>query len=50
MREAVSRCSLKSDTVYVLVADRGVLNADFERLVRWLDRCIGEQLTALEKE
>ena len=50
MRAAVSRCGLKSDTVYVLIADRRVLTADFERLVRWIDRCTGEQSMALEKE
>ena len=49
MRAAVSRCGLKSDTVYVLIADRGVLTTDFERLVRWIDHCTGEQTMALEK-
>lgn len=33
MREAAARCALKADTVYVLVADRSVLSADFDRLV-----------------
>jgi len=43
LREAAARCSLKSDTVYVLIADRGVLTADFESLVRWIERCAGTQ-------
>jgi ribonuclease P protein component len=36
MREAAARCALKADTVYVLVADRGVLDIDFNRLVEWV--------------
>lgn len=36
MRAAASLCSLKPDTVYVLVAERGVLTADFPRLVEWI--------------
>ncbi len=36
LREAAALCSLKADTVYVLVADRVVLTADFESLVRWV--------------
>ena len=39
MRAAASCSRLKPDTVYVLVADRGVLTADFSRLVQWIDRC-----------
>ena len=39
MRAAASRCVLKSDTVYILVADRGVVTADFEQLVSWIGRC-----------
>ena len=42
MREAASRISLKPDTVYVLVADSGVVNADFERLVNWLGDCVDQ--------
>jgi ribonuclease P protein component len=49
MREAASRCGLKSDTVYVLIADRGVLTADFDSLVRWIKRCTEEQPMALDK-
>ncbi len=36
LREAASRCDLKPDTVYVLVAERGVLTAEFPRLVDWI--------------
>jgi ribonuclease P protein component len=36
MRAAASLCGLKPDTVYVLVAERGVLTADFPRLVGWI--------------
>ena len=39
MRAAASCSRLKPDTVYVLVADRGVLTADFSRLVQWINRC-----------
>jgi len=36
MREAAARCALKADTVYVLVADRDVLDVEFDRLVEWV--------------
>lgn len=36
LREAAALCPLKADTVYVLVADRAVLAADFKSLVRWV--------------
>lgn len=49
MREATARCRPKSDTVYVLIADRGVLTADFDSLVRWIGRCTEEQSMALER-
>ena len=38
MRAAAFLSDLKRDTVYVLVADRGVLTADFGRLVACIDR------------
>jgi len=49
MRAATSRCVLKSDTVYVLVADRGVLSADFERLVGWISRCTADRTVGEER-
>lgn len=49
LREAATRSQLKRDTVYVLIADRGVLDASFARLVEWLDRCI-EELSAVGEE
>jgi ribonuclease P protein component len=50
MRAAASCVPLKSDTVYVIVADRGVLTADFERLVRWIRRCSSSSDAAQENE
>jgi ribonuclease P protein component len=44
MREAASRISLNPDTVYVLVADRGVANTEFERLVDWLGNCVDQSI------
>ena len=49
LREAAARCALKSDTVYVLIADRGVLTADFDGLIGSINRCIGEQSVAEER-
>lgn len=49
MREAMSRCTLRPDTVYVLVADRGVLTADFDTLVSWISNCSGEEAVVKEK-
>ena len=49
MREAASRCTLKPDTVYVLVADRGVLTADFDSLVDWINTCSAVPRAAKEK-
>jgi len=49
MREATSRCVLKRDTVYVLIADRGVLTADFERLVSWVGNCTTDLTVAEER-
>ena len=49
LREAAARCGLKSDTVYVLIADRGVLEADFHRLIGWIERCIGDEAVAEER-
>ena len=48
LREAAARCVLKSDTVYVLIADRAVLTADFDRLVDAISRCTGDQPVAKE--
>lgn len=48
MRAATSRCVLKRDTVYVLIADQGVLTADFERLVSWISSCTAD-LTVVEE-
>jgi len=39
LRAAAAQSRLESDTVYLLIADRGVLDAEFGRLVRWIDRC-----------
>lgn len=39
LRAAAARSRLESDTVYLLIADRGVLDAEFGKLVRWIDRC-----------
>lgn len=39
MRAAAAQSRLESDTVYVLIADRGVLDAEFGRLVSWIDQC-----------
>ncbi|MEA3276503.1 MAG: ribonuclease P protein component [Pseudomonadota bacterium] len=44
MREAASRISLKPDTVYVLVAESGVVDANFEQLVSWLGNCVDQGL------
>ena len=49
MREAAARCELKSDTVYVLIADRAVLTAPFASLIGSINRCIGEQSVAEER-
>lgn len=43
MREAASQIALKPDTVYVLVADRGVLTTDFDSLVKGIGRCLVEE-------
>lgn len=47
LREATARCVLKDDTVYVVIADRPVLTADFEELVGWIaaaiDKCGTEE-------
>ena len=45
MREAAARCELRSDTVYVLVAETGVLSADFGSLIGWIDRCVSKEPT-----
>ena len=42
MRAAASLCELKANTVYVLVAERGVLTAEFPRLVEWISAGIAE--------
>ncbi len=49
MRAATSRCVLKGDTVYILIADRGVLTADFDKLVSWIGRCTADLTGAEEK-
>lgn len=49
LREAAARCALRSDTVYVLIADQGVLTADFASLIRAINRCIGELSVAEER-
>ena len=49
LREAATHSRLKSDTVYVLIADRGVLDAPFGRLVGWINRCVEELPLAGEK-
>jgi ribonuclease P protein component len=36
LRAAASHCELQPNTVYVLVAERDVLTADFPRLVAWI--------------
>ena len=42
LRAAASRCELKPNTVYVLVAERGVLTAEFPRLVEWINAGVGD--------
>ena len=42
MRAAAFLCNLKPNTVYVLVAERGVLTAGFARLVEWISAGIAE--------
>ena len=42
LRAAASRCELKPNTVYVLVAERGVLTAEFSRLVDWISAGIAD--------
>ena len=49
LREAAAHCALRSDTVYVLIADQGVLTADFASLIEAIDRCIGEVSVAEER-
>jgi ribonuclease P protein component len=49
LREAASRCPLEPDTVYVLVAESGVLTADFEDLVDWIRACSGKENAFKEK-
>ena len=49
LREAAARCNLRSDTVYVVIADSGVLTADFDSLVDTIDRCTREQPKAEER-
>lgn len=49
LREAAARSQLKRDTVYVLIADQGVLDVSFARLVDWIDRCL-EELSAAGEE
>ena len=46
LREAAAKSHLKRDTVYVLIADRGVLNAPFDRLIGWIDGCAEALSTA----
>ena len=43
------RCALRSDTVYVLIADRSVLEVSFDRLIRAINRCIGEAAVAKDR-
>ncbi len=49
LREAAARCVLKSDTVYVLIADRSVANADFGDLIEAIKACTGERPAAKER-
>ncbi|MDJ0953248.1 MAG: ribonuclease P protein component [Acidimicrobiia bacterium] len=49
LREAAARCALKSDTVYVLIADRAVLTAPFAGLVSAINRCTGEESVSEER-
>ena len=42
MRAAASLCELKPNTVYVLVAERGVLTAEFPQLVDWISAGVAE--------
>ena len=48
LREAASRCPLQPDTVYVLVAERGVLTAHFDSLVDWIGTCVGKMTSKEE--
>lgn len=49
LREAASRCQLKPDTVYLLVADQEVLTAEFDRLVHWIGSCVADLDAAEER-
>jgi ribonuclease P protein component len=49
LREAAAHCALRNDTVYVLIADQGVLTADFAGLIRAIERCIGGVTVAEER-
>jgi ribonuclease P protein component len=48
LRAAIAQSRLESDTVYVLVADKGVLEAEFGRLVGWIERCLEKMTLAGE--
>ena len=50
LRAAAAHSKLKRDSVYVLIADRGVLDASFARLVEWIDRCVKELSVAGESK
>lgn len=50
LRAAAAQSRLQSDTVYVLIADRGVLVADFGRLVHWINRCAEKMSWSGERE
>ncbi|MDJ0496579.1 MAG: ribonuclease P protein component [Acidimicrobiia bacterium] len=49
LRAAASRCELKPNTVYVLVAERGVLTAKFPRLVDWIRSGVAQPGATEEK-
>ena len=42
LRAAATQCDLNPYTVYVLVAERGVLTAEFPRLVNWISTAVAD--------
>lgn len=50
LREAVARCTLQRDTVYLLVAEPAVLSVDFEQLVAALTVAVDAGVSGKEDE
>ncbi len=49
MREAAMRSPLRSDTVYVLIADRSIFDVSFDGLIGAINRCLGETAVAEDR-